>query len=137
MKPLQFAKIRQKGLRVTRQRRTILSVLEKTAQPVSAQQICAAVAGQGVNRSSVFRSLKTFAERGVVEVAENAHHEHLYELRRSLPHHHLVCERCGRTETVKCFLPPRMLRSWEKRYGFHAVRHESSAYGLCRACHDR
>lgn len=136
MKSLQFAKIRQKGLRLTKPRREILQVLLRITQPRSAQQIFAAVASRGVDRSSVFRTLKAFAEQNIVESTENARHERLYELRPVQQHHHLICNRCGRIETVRCFLPSRAIPAWEKRYGFRAVRHESRAYGLCRTCQE-
>ena len=55
----------QEGKRWTGARETVLSVLEKSALPISAKDIFKQVHSSGVNLASIYRTTEMLAERGI------------------------------------------------------------------------
>lgn len=133
-KKLPLAIIRGSGHRITKSRRAVLTVLRQTRHALTGQELTAAVRNEGIGQSSVYRTLQLLSEQNLVDVSENPHHEAVYELRTKGHHHHLVCERCGKTENIRCPLPTTLLKNLERKHHFHTLRHVTSVYGLCDSC---
>lgn len=94
------AGLRAAGLRVTRPRRAVCAVLaESGADHLTASGIAERVGGR-VDLSTVYRTLEALEELGLVEHVHLGHGAGAYHLAPSSPHHHLVCEECGRTVDV-------------------------------------
>lgn len=129
-----LAKIRRQGYRVTQPRKAILAFLKKQSVPCTAQQVVTVVHDRGVDRSTVFRTLKLLAAEGLLQMTENTQNERLYELTTRPHHHHLQCERCGGIKEIRCAVTAATLQGWARRYGFQAIRHVGDVYGLCRVC---
>jgi len=49
----------------------------------------------------------------------------------TLPHHHFVCERCGRVTDLDLPVDHSLTRELPKATGYAATRHEIRLYGLC------
>ncbi|AVW90790.1 Fur family transcriptional regulator [Celeribacter baekdonensis] len=83
-----------KGLRLTEQRRVIVSVLEEAQDHPDVEELHrrAAAKDQGISLATVYRTVKLFEERGILEklafgdgraryeAADRAHHDHLIDI---------------------------------------------------------
>lgn len=89
-------------VRYTRGRRAVVSALAGTDGPKSASELHGVI-GPGVPLSSLYRSLTTLEEAGVVIPHFGAKGLTRYELAEWLTghHHHLVCVVCGSVEDVE------------------------------------
>ena len=92
--------VRAAGLRVTRPRRAVCAVLaDAGSDHLTAGAIAARVGGR-VDLSTVYRTLDALEGLGLVEHVHLGHGPGAYHLVPASPHHHLVCEVCGRTVDV-------------------------------------
>ena len=91
------------GVRPTRQRRAIASVMEAYDDFRSAQEIHALLTGRGeqVGLSTVYRALQTMAEGGEIDSLRTESGESIYRRCSATHHHHLVCRSCGATVEVE------------------------------------
>ena len=93
--------LRSRGLRMTPQRRAIVSEVMRTQGHISPTHIARKVQGEmpGVNASTVYRTLSTLEEIGVLS------HSHLetgaeYHRAEEAEHVHLTCGNCGRDDAL-------------------------------------
>jgi len=124
-----FAAIRASGNRITEPRRLVVTVLEKTRQPLTIQQIVTRVSADEV---SVYRTIALFRSLGLVEEIMDGQGTRRFAL-VSEHHHHVVCQRCGYVAHIPCNagvqLPPLHHPDFSQ-----IVAHEVTYYGLCCSC---
>ena len=94
--------LRKKGLRATRQRLAVASMIASSKSPIGVKEIfeCLVREGSKVGIATVYRVIALLEEAGVIErqpmIAGNAAQYHL-------PYHgsgQLVCSRCGKVEII-------------------------------------
>src|SRR5580693_4445809 len=95
------AELMSRGLRMTHQRRTILSVVETAKQHLDASQILrrARKLDPQVDRVTVYRTLKLLKRHGLVDELDLMHihgEGHYYERKLNRDHIHMACLRCGK-----------------------------------------
>src|ERR1700719_4700238 len=95
--------LKEKGVRLTRQRELLLDVIDKTGEHLDAERLFQLAKEQDpkLNRVTVYRTLKLLKEGGLVDELDLAHFEgekHYYETRLKQEHAHIICLRCGRVE---------------------------------------
>ncbi|MFB0834122.1 Fur family transcriptional regulator [Arthrobacter halodurans] len=96
-------RLRDHGLRVTRQRLAVLAALED--RPHSSADIVVAEVRRDlpdVSIQSVYNVLNDLTARGLLRRFSPPHSPALYETRVDDNHHHAVCTSCGRVEDVEC-----------------------------------
>jgi Fur family ferric uptake transcriptional regulator len=133
------ATLREHGLRVTKQRISVMSAL--AARPHSgADAVIGAVradVGQ-VSTQAVYDVLNTLTGHGIVRRIQPAGSTARYELRVGDNHHHLVCRGCGRVVDVGCATetaPCLDASDLEVRApGFVVDEAEVTFWGLCDTC---
>lgn len=123
------------GLRVTRQRRAILRVLDRKDRFITAQDLHHELRGrkEAPGLATVYRTLATLADAGVLD-STLRQGEQAFRMCGTRHHHHLVCESCGRVEEVESEQVEAWVRQLARRRGFHVTSHTAEVYGLCRAC---
>jgi Fe2+ or Zn2+ uptake regulation protein len=131
--------LREQGLRVTKQRISVMSALA-SAPHSGAETVIGAVrhdVGQ-VSTQAVYDVLNTLTSRGIVRRIQPAGSAARYELRVGDNHHHLVCRGCGSvvdvdcaTETTPCLDPSDLDRHAP---GFVVDEAEVTFWGLCESC---
>ena len=133
------AELAARGVRLTQQRRAILSVIETAKKHLGAGQILrrAQKIDASVDRSTVYRTLDLLKRHGMISELDLMHLEgegHYYE--RKLPHEHIhmVCLRCGKiTEFMsKTFDSLKQQLEGECRFNIVVARLEVGGY--CSAC---
>jgi Fur family transcriptional regulator, ferric uptake regulator len=129
--------LRQAGLKITRPRLKILSVLHHPTQHHwHAESIKQALHSQNevIALATVYRVLSQFEQCGLVQRHIFENDVNVFELNPLEHHDHLVCLSCG---TVEEFFDPVIEQHQEniaKRFNFHMSDHRLIIYGLCVAC---
>lgn len=128
--------LRDKGLKVTPQRKAILEVLGREKKALDANQIFSQVLDlvPQTNFSTVYRNLDTLLDKDLVCQISRGSSADLYKLRREEDHHHhLICEACGGVVPLD-FCPMEGLDDQLEALGFKARNHNFEIYGLCKDC---
>jgi len=94
--------LREHALKVTGQRLELLKLLAKTKEHLDAEQIYLQLLKrkQNISRATVYRSLETLVEEGLVEKLDFGGGRMRYESSQGGDEHHdhLICTECGRVE---------------------------------------
>lgn len=129
--------LRDEGLRLTPARRAICRVLadDPGAHPTPADlhEAAEAEAGRSIDPSTVYRTLDTLQRVGLVHhvhVPDGGSVVHLADA----DHHHLHCERCGRTVDVPADEVVAALGPVAARHGFSVDTVHFAVVGRCHDC---
>jgi len=127
--------LRKSGYKATPSRIAILEVFEKNKNPISAQEIIDALPS-GTDQVTVYRTLKSLKEKGVIKPIDLRHNHAHYELANIVEHHHIICLSCGRIEDVHhCWIEgiqDSVLRG--SKHFADIQQHTLEFYGLCKSC---
>jgi Fur family ferric uptake transcriptional regulator len=127
--------LKEKGLKLTPQRRLIIDAIHDAAVHLTAEEIIAHVQARipEVHKSTIYRTLELLEGVGCVFKSKLDDH-YIYHHAEEGHHHHLVCSKCGKT--IECnedlFLP--VEKSLEEKYNFNVVFKHMVMSGLCREC---
>jgi Fur family transcriptional regulator, ferric uptake regulator len=127
--------LREQGGKVTAPRRAIITALVEAGEHVTAEELGDAVRAVDpeIHLSTVYRTLETLTELGVVRHVHLGHGPAVYHLSDDA-HYHLVCNRCG--SIVE--LPPDAFDEFGDRvqrdYGFRLDARHFALGGYCRKC---
>jgi Fur family transcriptional regulator, ferric uptake regulator len=124
------------GFRVTDARRSVADLIASREGPFTAADLLADAQARrlGIGRATVFRAIDAFMELNVVERIDLPNCDHAYVACEPAHHHHVVCERCGRTTEIDDRGVRDIVRAIERRTGFTIDRHRLELFGRCAAC---
>ncbi|MFC9895278.1 Fur family transcriptional regulator [Nocardia sp. NPDC127579] len=124
------------GIRSTRQRSAIAALLEDIEEFRSAQELHDELRkrGQGIGLTTVYRTLQSLADAGMVDVLRTDSGESVYRQCSTGHHHHLVCRHCGTTVEVEGPTVEAWADAIAAEHGFTEVSHTMEIFGTCRAC---
>ena len=131
-------RLRGAGLRVTRQRLSVLGVLAE--QPhVDADTIVSAArtVHPSLSPQAVYGVLRALVAGGLARRIEPAGAPARYELRVGDNHHHLVCRGCGAVADVDCAVGAAPCLTPSDTAGFVVDEAEVVFWGLCGDCQAR
>lgn len=127
------------GLRYTRSRRALVSVLAAADRPLTIPEILER--DPSLAQSSAYRNLTELIAAGAVHRIVAGDEFSHFELAEDLTehHHHLVCTRCGRVSdmTLSDELEARLddaLAAIARRARFTAEHHRLDVLGACGSC---
>lgn len=128
--------VRMAGLRPTRQRVAVIEALGGKVRPITAQSLHREVGRRagGPGLATVYRTLRSMAESGLVETFEAGEGEVGYKLCDTVHHHHLICDRCGQMVSIPSCEVEDWARVVARRRGFAVTGHRADIYGLCENC---
>jgi Fur family ferric uptake transcriptional regulator len=129
--------LRERGFRLTPQRKVILSVLHDITGPATADEIYSRVQSisASVDISTVYRTLDLLQEFDLVSCVDLGDGQRRYDLLGLHgPHPHLVCRVCGQVIGVDVEVAQSFGERLQAEYGFRAALDHLSVPGLCRAC---
>ena len=129
----------ERGIRMTEQRRAILSVIETAKRHLDASQILrkAQQMDASVDRATVYRTLALLKRHRLVDELDLMHlngEGHYYERKLGRDHIHIACLRCGK---ITEFLSERfdsLKRELEQECRFHIMVARLEVGGYCSAC---
>ena len=133
------AELMSRGLRMTRQRRTILAVIETAQQHLDASQILrkAHKLDAGIDRVTVYRTIRLLKRHGLIDELDLMHidgEKHYYERRPQRDHIHMACLRCGKIAEFESDLFDRLKGQIQRDCQFHIVVSRLEVGGYCSAC---
>lgn len=133
-----LAALRMAGLRITRPRRSIVELLERTRTPLTAGAIHEALRKRriAIDLASVYRTL------AVLETQSLIHRLSVVEgVIRCEPgfagaqcHHHIVCRRCGEAKEFRCDGLGALRGELMRTTHWRGEEHRIELLGLCPAC---
>ncbi|ADL06858.1 Fur family transcriptional regulator [Thermosediminibacter oceani] len=128
--------LKQKGLKITDQRKAIVKVLKECGCMLSAREIFDKVKKiiPGVNFSTIYRNLDLMSQKGILCGLMVDTGVSLYGLRSEEGHHHhFVCKGCGRSLAID-YCPMGLLEKELAKKGFSHTEHQFVVYGFCGSC---
>lgn len=129
--------LQSRNIHPSHQRIKILEILEKNEDHMNVNMIYEELLKEipTISKTTVYNTLSTFAEKGLVHCLTITPEEMRYDYRAN-PHHHLLCTRCGRIidVDVQCRYADTM------EIDGHCIEEIQGYFkGICREClsHDK
>ncbi len=129
-------RLRERGYRLTAQRRVVAEVLDGENLHLTADEVHkrAAELLPEISRATVYNTVQQFAELGeVLELSLNGRSKH-YDPNVNPAHHHLICDRCGLVYDVAHNTRAPQLDETEL-HDMVVERTEIVYHATCAACH--
>lgn len=134
------AELLGRGVRLTRQRRVILEVIESATKHLDAGTILREARKQdsSIDRVTVYRTLKLLKRHGLVDELDLLHlggaTGHYYERRPFRDHIHMACLRCGKIQEFESTLFERLKGQIQRDCQFHIAVVRVEMGGYCAEC---
>jgi len=127
--------LREKGLKLTPQRRLIVDAIHEADAHLTAEEIIAHVQAKmpEVHKSTIYRTLELLEKTGCVFKSDLGDHA-IYHHAEEGHHHHLVCSNCGKTIECDEELFATVEESLAKKHGFSVNFKHLVISGLCEEC---
>jgi Fur family transcriptional regulator, ferric uptake regulator len=131
--------LRQRGARLTIQRRMVIEALcdDRDHQSVQAIQERLHAQGTHLTEPTVYRIVQWLKELGFVSQTDLGHSGIVYQLIGDRRHHHLVCLGCGRVIDVDDGIMDSLRATLRRDYDFEPRIDHMAIFGLCRNCRER
>lgn len=129
--------LRHHGVIVTAQRLAVLRAVSQA--PHSNADHVAGLARTdigSISKQSVYDTLNSFVERGIVRRIQPIGSPALYEDRVGDNHHHVMCRSCGAVGDVDCAVGERPCLHASETHGFAIDEADVTYWGLCPQCKD-
>ncbi len=126
--------LKEKGLRATPGRLALLTTLEKTMTPISAEELHARTGS--IDIVTVYRTLQSLVQAGLAREVRFKDASVRYEYAHMTHHHHLVCTRCNSIEELpECDLSDLESTVLRNAKRFASVEeHALEFFGICTTC---
>lgn len=129
----------RRGVRLTRQRRAILSVIETAKQHLDASQILrkAQRIDDQIDRVTVYRTIDLLKRQGLIDELDLMHvqgEKHFYERKTDRDHLHMTCLRCGGVTEFESQLFQRLKNTVERDCQFKIAVARLEIGGYCKGC---
>ncbi len=131
------ALLKQNGASLTKPRRLLFELL-LNQKPQTIKELVE-LAGQKVDRASIYRTLELFEKLGIVQRL-NIGWKHKFELSDAFigHHHHLHCTSCNQSFSLEASpMLETMIDSVAAKAAFYPRSHQLEIYGLCAKCKKR
>lgn len=131
--------LRHSGFRVTPQRGVILETIAHMKGHLSAQEVfdSARIRLPGLNIATVYRTLETLHEAGLVDFMMSSTDPVRFSLRdQDNLHDHLVCRRCHQVLELDHDLLRPLAAGVARERGFLLDTDHLTLTGICRACQE-
>lgn len=128
--------LREKGYKLTEQRRLIIEIFEEKPGPHTAQEIfnLAKLRSGKMDFSTVYRNLELLSSLNIVnKLMINSGVSH-FELHRVGHHHHIICKGCGEMKEIDICPFSGADEDKLRAAGFEPTEHRFDIYGYCSKC---
>jgi Fur family transcriptional regulator, ferric uptake regulator len=132
------AKLASAGIRMTRQRRVLLEILDQSDAHLDARTLCERAQKKiDIDRATVYRTLELLKQKGLIDELDLMHlhgEMHYFEARTGSEHFHLACYGCGKITEVEDGMFERLKKHVALHEGFKVQTARLEIGGYCRAC---
>jgi Fur family ferric uptake transcriptional regulator len=126
--------LREHGLKATPARVETLRYLSSLNAPISAEDLFERLRHNGLDLSTLYRTLNSLTSVGLVKKEVGARKENLFSLEGEEERHLLVCLRCGKKIPLEGCPYHEVNESIEEKTGFKVLDHNTEIYGICPDC---
>jgi Fur family ferric uptake transcriptional regulator len=128
--------LRQRGIRLTPQRRMILDAIARSSGHITADDIHQSVRAvyPEMNISTVYRNLERLMALHLIAVTDLGGGHLCFEVLQKARHHHLICHKCGQMVEMSDDMLAGLRQSIENSYSFAVDIDHLALWGLCHAC---
>jgi Fur family ferric uptake transcriptional regulator len=129
----------QRGIRLTRQRRVILQVMDTAEQHLDVEQILARAQkiDPGVHLVTVYRTIDLLKKHGLIDELDLLHlrgDRHYYESHSQRDHIHVACLRCGKVREFESRLYEQLKEQIARDFGMKVTVSRTEVGGYCAEC---
>jgi len=133
------AALERRGVRLTRQRRIILAVMDGAEKHLEAEAILerAQKIDSRVHRVTVYRTIDLLKRHGLIDELDLLHirgHQHYYESHGPRDHIHVACLRCGKVREFESGLFEQLKRQIERDCKIKITVARTEIGGYCDSC---
>lgn len=129
--------LKDKGYKLTQQRKAIIDVLRSCRCPHTANEILSLVSGEysGINFSTIYRNLELLVRLGIVEKLNLSEGYCHFKLAGEKHHHHIICSQCGEIREIEiCPFSQIIEKARLEELDFEPTGHKFEIYGICSKC---
>jgi len=131
--------VRRLGIRLTRQRRVILQVMDDAEQHLDVDQILerAQKADPEVHLVTVYRTIDLLKRHGLIDELDLLHlrgDRHYYETHGPRDHIHVACLRCGKVREFESRLYEQLKQQIARDFGMKVTVSRTEVGGYCAEC---
>jgi Fur family ferric uptake transcriptional regulator len=130
------ARLHERGLRWTPQRRTLVAVLSETHGHITGAELVERCRNRDASTipSTVYRTLDVLEELGIVRHGHGRDGREEYHVLPEAVHGHLHCEACGASWEISADEAVSIVRSLDAERGFAVDLSHVTIVGRCRSC---
>ena|SRR6516164_3694616 len=131
--------LRQRGIRLTRQRRVILQVMDAAEQHLDVDQILdrAQKISPEVHLVTVYRTIDLLKKEGLIDELDLLHlrgDRHYYETHGPRDHIHVACLRCGKVREFESRLYEQLKGQIARDCDIQVTVSRTEVGGICNDC---
>lgn len=126
--------LREHGLKATPARVDILRYLSSLNAPITAEELFERLRKNGADLSTIYRTLNSLTEVGLVLKEVGPRKENRYSLLKEEVQHLLVCLRCGKKVPLEGCPYHEVNETIEAKTGYRVLDHNTEIYGICPGC---
>ncbi|HUJ31970.1 MAG TPA: Fur family transcriptional regulator [Candidatus Acidoferrum sp.] len=128
-----------RGIRLTRQRRVLLQVMETARRHLDAGEILdrAQKIDSNITRVTVYRTIDLLKREGLIDELDLLHlrgDRHFYESHGPRDHIHVACIRCGKVREVESELYEDLKKQISRDTGIEITVSRTEVGGICADC---
>jgi Fur family transcriptional regulator, ferric uptake regulator len=133
------AALEKRSVRLTRQRKVILQVMDSAEQHLDAGAILerARKIDPRVHRVTVYRTLDLLKRSGLIDELDLLHlrgDQHFYESHGPRDHIHVACLKCGKVREFESEIYEKLKKQIEKDCGIEITLARTEVGGYCEKC---
>jgi Fur family ferric uptake transcriptional regulator len=131
--------LKKSGFKITPIRLAILEVFSHDCEPINAEFIFKKLKKEKVNIVTIYRTLTSFENTGILKRVDLQKDSVYYELAGHHHHHHIICTDCGLVEGFEVCdldnLTDKVLKTSNK---FNIItKHSLELFGVCKKCQNK
>jgi len=131
--------LRQRGIRLTRQRRVILEVMDNAERHLDVDQILerAQKISSDVHLVTVYRTIDLLKKQGLIDELDLLHlrgDRHYYETHGPRDHIHVACLRCGKVREFESRLYEQLKDQISRDCDIKVTVSRTEVGGICNDC---
>jgi len=129
--------LKSKGLLYTQPRELILKEATSTVGHFSADELTELMHKNGINisRATVYRTLASMKEAGILNSVDFGHGHIHYEAKRTKKYHeHITCKKCGDICEIQIENLAKVINSAAAKAKFKLVEYAIRVSGVCKNC---
>ena len=119
-------------MRQTKIRKQLASILKKSSDILSADMLYEHVKDEGVNLSTIYRTLEVFMQEDLVSKSVIDYTAFYYWIKRK-HHHFMICTECKKRIKIDCYIDA-FAQSQAKEHNFKISYHDMTIFGVCKDC---